>query len=58
MKITSQTEKMFNVFEEIYNNYTKCQFKKVSMNSASSFSEVVVENAITIYKNQRNNEIL
>ena len=59
MEITSHTDKMFNIFQTIYNNYTKCQFKKVSMNNdASSFSGVVVENAVLIYKEQRNNEIL
>ena len=30
MKITSYIDKMFIAFEEIYNNYTKGQFKKVA----------------------------
>ena len=59
MEITSHTDKMFNIFQTIYNNYTKCQFKKVSMNNDESrFSGVVVENAVLIYKSQINNEIL
>ena len=54
--IQSATKTMFNVFEKVYENYEKAQFQVIPMNSANSFSNVVVESAKNIYESQRMND--
>ena len=54
MKITKFTDKMFNIFNDIYKNYTNCEFKIVSMNSAESLDDIVVNSAVEVYVSQRN----
>ena len=54
MQITEHTNAMFNVFQNIYNNYNNCQFRVVPMKSAESLSDNVVDSAAEIYVNQRN----
>ena len=56
MKINSDTDIMLKIFEDIYKNYEKCQFQIVLMDSANSFSDVVVEAATNVYENQRMND--
>ena len=49
MKITDFTDKMFNIFNDIYKNYTNCEFKIVYMNSAESLDDIVVNSAVEVY---------
>ena len=54
IKITEQTDIMFQEFEKIYKNYTECNFLVVNMNNESELSEIVVNAATNTYINQRN----
>ena len=54
IKITEQTDIMFQEFENIYKNYTKCNFLVVDMNDETELSEIVVNAATNTYINQRN----
>ena len=56
MKLSYDTDIMLKIFEDIYKNYEKCQFQIVLMDSANSFSDVVVEAATNVYENQRMND--
>ena len=56
MKITESTNIMYKIFENIYLNYDKCEFRIVSMNSQQSLSNIVIDSAAEIYINQRNIE--
>ena len=56
MKITSLTDIMYSTFENIYNNYEKCEFRIVSMNSGQNLSDIVVNSAAEVYIFQRNVE--
>ena len=57
MKILDLTTKMLDLFEKIYDNYDKTQFKIVYMYSAITFSDVVVNSAKDIYEFQRMNDV-
>ena len=57
MKILDLTTKMLDLFEKIYDNYDKTQFKIVYMYSAITFSDVVVNSAKDIYEVQRMNDV-
>ena len=56
IKITEQTDIMFQEFENIYKNYTKCNFLVVDMNNENELSDIVVNAATNTYINQRNKE--
>ena len=56
MKITSLTDIMYSTFENIYNNYEKCEFRIASMNSGQNLSDIVVNSAAEVYVFQRNVE--
>ena len=56
MKINDETEKMLDLFDQIYDNYDKTQFQVVSMSSENNFSNVVVNSAKEIYIIQRMND--
>ena len=56
MKLNYNTDIMLKIFEDVYKNYEKCQFQIVPMDSANSFSDVVVEAATNVYENQRMND--
>ncbi len=56
-KITSHTDIMFPIFENIYNNYPKCQFKVIPLTSAHYLSDTVVDSAAEVYISHRNNDI-
>ena len=54
IKVTSYTDKMFEIFNTIYNSYEKCKFKVIPLKSETNFTQVVVESSADIYMNQRN----
>ena len=54
MKITKHTDIMFQIFENIYNSYTNCQFKVVPLESDVYLSDIVVHHAAKVYVSQRN----
>ena len=54
MKITQNTDIMFNIFSDIYKNYSNCEFKVVPMNSEQSLDDFVVNSAVDVYVSQRN----
>ena len=54
MKITQYTDIMFNIFSDIYKNYSNCEFKVVPMNSEQSLDDNVVNSAVDVYVSQRN----
>ena len=54
MKITENTNIMFNMFGNIYNNYPNCEFKIVPMNSGQSLDNIIVNSAVEVYVSQRN----
>ena len=54
LKITELTNKMFDMFKNIYNNYPNCEFKIVPMNSGQSLDNIVVNSAVEVYVSQRN----
>jgi len=56
MKLTEDTDKMLEIFGDVYKNYEKSQFQIVSMDSVNNFSDVVVDSAIDTYEKQRNND--
>ena len=56
LKITQFTDKMFNIFNDIYKNYNKCEFKVVPM-SSGGLTNVVVNSAAEVYVSQRNIDI-
>ena len=56
-KITSNTDIMFPIFENIYNDYPKCQFKVIPLTSAHYLSDTVVDSAAEVYISHRNNDI-
>ena len=56
MELNSLTKQMYDIFENIYDNYDKSQFQKVKMDSAYSFSNVVVSSAKSTYEAQRKND--
>ena len=53
IRITEFTDKMFKIFENIYKNYTKCNFTVVNMNNIADLSEIVVNASTNTYINQR-----
>ena len=56
MKITEDTNRMLEIFGDVYKNYEKSQFQMVSMYSSNKFADVVVDSAIDIYEKQRMND--
>ena len=56
LKITEYTDKMFNIFSDIYKNYNKCEFQVVPM-SSGGLTNVVVNSAAEVYVSQRNIDI-
>ena len=44
---------MFEVFENVYKNYTQNQFEIVPLDLIDDFSNVVVNSAIKVYREQR-----
>ena len=57
MKITTFTDIMYNIFNDIYKSNTNCEFKIVSMSSGESLSDIVVNSAAEVYVSQRNIDI-
>ena len=57
MKITTFTDIMYNIFNDIYKSKTNCEFKIVSMSSGESLSDIVVNSAAEVYVSQRNVDI-
>ena len=53
LKITENTQIMFKIFENIYNNYENIQFQIIPMKSSESLSNVVVVSSVEIYTSQR-----
>ena len=53
LKITENTQIMFEIFENIYNNYENIQFQIIPMKSSESLSNVVVVSSVEIYTSQR-----
>ena len=53
MKITEYTNIMFNIFGDIYKNYSNCEFKIVS---GQNLDDIVVNSAVEVYVSQRNIE--
>ena len=58
LKITKKTDKMFNVFQNIYNktNPNDANFKIIDNDEVSSFTDSVMDYASEIYKKQRDND--
>ena len=56
MKLTEDTDRMLEIFGDVYKNYEKAQFKIVPMISENNFVDVVVGSAINVYENQRMND--
>jgi hypothetical protein len=56
MKLTENTDRMLEIFGDVYKNYEKSQFQIVPMDSVNKFSDVVVNSAIDIYEKQRMND--
>ena len=55
LKISSQTNKMFNIFQNVYNNYGDNKLQIVNQyNSGQNLPDEVVKSAISAYKTQRN----
>ena len=54
MKLTSDTDEMFAVFNNIYKNYKKCKYDIVPLNSLNDFTNIVIDSSVDIYVNQRN----
>ena len=52
-KINKLTDIMYNIFQKIYNIYTNCIFKIVSMSPKQSLSDLVVNHASEVYISQR-----
>ena len=46
---------MFQIFENIYKNYTNCKFSVVPLNDEKNLPVIVVNSASDTYINQRNN---
>ena len=58
MRITSNTEPMFEMFRDIYKDYKDVEFHVDDVdNSDQRFSNIVVEAAKRVYVNQRNIEV-
>ena len=57
MKITTYTDIMYNIFNDIYKNNNNYEFKIVSMSSGESLSDIVVNSAAEVYVSQRNIDI-
>ena len=55
IKITDFTRKMFEMFEETYNQYPNCDFKIIPMNSAEELTGIVIDSSVEVYVSQRNN---
>ena len=58
LKITQKTDKIFNVFQNIYNktNPNDANFKIIDNDEVSSFTDSVMDYASEIYKKQRDND--
>ena len=56
IKLTEDTEKMFQIFGNIYKKYEKSLIQIVNMNSEKNFSDVVVDSAVNFYEKQRTND--
>ena len=54
MKITEKTDIMFEIFKNIYKNYTKCKFNIVPLESDNNLSNIVVDSSVDVYVSQRN----
>ena len=54
LKITENTQIMFKIFENIYNNYENTQFQIIPMKSSESLSNAVVVSSVENYTSQRN----
>ena len=52
-KITGYTDIMFQIFENIYKDYSNCKVKVIPLESAKYLSDTVVDSAADIYVSQR-----
>ena len=52
LNITSTTNKMFNIFKNVYNKYESTIFK-LGQNSGSGFTDEVVNSCIDYYSTHR-----
>ena len=57
LEITQYTDIMYNIFSNIYQNYNKCEFKRVKMSTGESLTNIVVDSAAEIYISQRNVDV-
>ena len=58
MRITYETEKMFEMFEKIYKKHENIEFRVENMDySEQKFADVIVEAASKVYVNQRNTDL-
>ena len=58
MRITDITDKMFNMFENIYKNYKNIEFHVGDMDyTDQKFSNLIVDAATKVYVNQRGVDI-
>ena len=55
MKINDVTQKMFNIFQNVYNKYQSAKFEIVDYNQ-NIFSEEVVKSVVEIYLTYREKE--
>ena len=58
MKISYYTDKMLQMFENVYKNYDKCKFLIVDMMDYETlFTDAIVNEATKVYESQRNVDI-
>ena len=55
LNITTDTDQMFNIFQNVYNEYESCNLEIVNYNGYN-FSDEIVDSAIQIYSTQRKTE--
>ena len=55
IRILEYSEKMFQIFSDIYKNYTTCNFMVVNMDRDSELPEIIINASSKTYIEQRNN---
>ena len=57
MKITQDTDIMYNIFSNIYKDFNDCEYKIVSISNGQSMSNIIVNSATEVYVSKRNVDI-